>query len=80
MDQTLGQIAYSGYYQFCRGKSKNDYKPLPLWKHLVPRERFAWEAAANAVATIMAAPDFEPAPGSAEPDRPMRVGPGRGPV
>lgn len=47
--QSLGQIAYEGYFRSCGGKSLISGAPLPTWDLQATAIKEAWEAAASAV-------------------------------
>jgi len=45
----LGEVAYSGYYVACGGKSLISGAELPAWDEQAEEIRAAWQAAADAV-------------------------------
>lgn len=52
-EATLGELAYSAYFESCGGRSVRGDK-LPLWPEQSPVIQAHWEAAARQVATTIA--------------------------
>lgn len=48
-EPNLGEVAYSGYFKACGGKSPISGAELPSWDEQAEPIRLAWQAAADAV-------------------------------